>query len=78
MNGIMMGVMRMSSLEQMIRELPPEAQKAAREFVEYLHSKYATPKRARPHFKWEGALAHLRDQYTSVELQHEILKEWEE
>jgi hypothetical protein len=52
------------------------AHKAARELVEYLHSKYATPKRVGLQFKWEGALVHLRDQYPSVELQHEILKEW--
>jgi hypothetical protein len=75
-DGIIRVVIRMISLEQMIRDLPPEAQKAAREFVEYLHSKYATPKRVGLQFKWEGALVHLRDQYPSVELQHEILKEW--
>lgn len=66
----------MPRLEQMIRDLPPEAQQAVREFVEYLHAKYATPKPRRLRFDWEGALANLRDQYTSVELQHEILKEW--
>jgi hypothetical protein len=27
-------------------------------------------------FSWEGALEDLRDQYTSVQLQKEILNEW--
>ncbi len=66
----------MSQLEQMIRELPPEARQSVQEFVEYLHTKYATRKRAKPRFEWQGALESLREQYTSVELQHEILKEW--
>lgn len=28
----------------------------------------------KPTFKWAGALAHLKDKYTSVELQHQISK----
>ncbi len=66
----------MIPLEQMIRELPPEVQRSVREFVEYLYTKYNTPKQGKPSFEWQGALEFLRDQYTSVELQHEMLKEW--
>ncbi len=59
----------MIPLEQMIRELPPEVQRSVREFVEYLYTKYNTPKQGKPSFEWQGALEFLRDQYTSVELQ---------
>ncbi|MCX7993409.1 MAG: DUF2281 domain-containing protein [Fimbriimonadales bacterium] len=64
------------SLEELIRALPPEAQEQTREYIEALYYKHQ-PKQARPlKLDWAGALAHLRDQYTPVELQHEILKEW--
>jgi hypothetical protein len=73
----MMGVMRMSSLEQMIRELPPEAQKRRVSLLSTCIRNMQRQNALAPSLR-EGALAHLRDQYTSVELQHEILKEWEE
>ncbi len=66
----------MTSLERMIRELPPEAQRSVWEFVEYLHTKYTAPKQGKLRFEWQGALEPLREQYTSVQLQHEMLKEW--
>jgi len=64
------------SLEELIRALPPETQEQVREYVEFLYYKHCQ-RPARPlKFDWAGALAPLREQYTSVDLQHETLKEW--
>ncbi|CUU09788.1 MAG: DUF2281 domain-containing protein [Fimbriimonadales bacterium] len=67
----------MLPLEQKVRRLPPEARRMVEEFVEYLYAKYNRPRQGAMRFDWQGALESLRDQYTSVQLQHEILKEWE-
>jgi hypothetical protein len=48
------------SIGEMVKELPLEFQHEVEDFVK---------------FDWEGALEDLRDQYTSVELQHQI-SEW--
>jgi len=62
----------MKSLEEMIRKLPPEYQQEVEDFVEFLLVKRAKKKRGTPKFDWAGALNDLRNQYTSVELQHKI------
>lgn len=61
----------MASIEKEIHELPTDAQHAVKDFVEFLHSKYAPPNERSFKFDWQGALEPLRDQYTSVEMQHE-------
>ncbi|MCS7066515.1 MAG: DUF2281 domain-containing protein [Fimbriimonadales bacterium] len=65
-----------TSLEELIRALPPEAQEQVREYVEFLHSKYRRARLNPLRLNWAGALTSLREQYASVELQHETLKEW--
>ncbi len=62
----------MKSLEEIIRKLPPEHQQEVEDFVEFLLEKRAKKKRGIPKFDWSGALNDLRNQYTSVELQHKI------
>jgi hypothetical protein len=61
------------SLEELVRELPPEMVGEVRDFVEFLLSKQKrcadTPLRQ----DWAGALRDYREQYTSVELQHKAL-----
>ena len=61
--------------KDLVDELPPDLQREVRDFARYL---VETKKRPRPHrkptFAWRGALKDLRDQYTSVELQHEITR----
>jgi len=69
-------MMKPQSLDTMIRELPPETQRLVRELVEYLRAMHAAPRSVGLQFTWEGALESLRDRYTSVQLQHEILQEW--
>ena len=65
----------MKNLDQIIRELPPDLQKEVEDFVQFLKAKRLKHHRGKPSFSWAGALKDLRNQYTSVELQHKI-SEW--
>lgn len=65
----------MKRIEEMIKELPPELRQEVQDFVEFLIEKgKKRTKRARnkPKFDWAGALKDLKDQHTSVGLQHKI------
>lgn len=65
----------MKSIEAVIKKLPPELQQEVEDFVEFLlekRVKEVKKSRRKPRFDWAGALKELRDQYTSVELQHKI------
>jgi len=62
----------MKSTEEMIKDLPPELQQEVRDFVQSLVEKRVPKPRGKPRFDWAGSLKELRDQYTSVELQHKI------
>ena len=60
------------SLQEMLQKLPPDLQAEVRDFAEFLLER-KTPQTQRPmQFRWEGALKDMRQQYTSVELQHQI------
>ena len=61
--------------EKIMSQLPPELQQEVHDFARYLFEVKAKPKLKRvPTFDWAGGLADLRDQYTSVELQHQVLR----
>jgi len=60
------------TLEEKVRELSPELQQEVEDFVEFLIKKRLKGARTKPKFNWAGSLKDLRDQYTSVELQHKI------
>ena len=62
-------------IEEMVKELPLEFQYEVEDFVRFLLEKQARKPRGKLEFDWEGALEDLRDQYTSVELQHQV-SEW--
>ena len=62
----------METLEELIEQLPPHLRREVRDFVEFLLEKRAKRPRGKPAFRWAGALSDLRDEYTSVELQHKI------
>jgi hypothetical protein len=68
----------MKSIEEKIKELPPELQQEVEHFVDFLIEKRAREPKGRLKLDWRGALRDLRDQYTSVELQHKILRRWDE
>jgi hypothetical protein len=63
------------SLDELVKELPPEFKEEVRDFVEFLLEKRGrkTGRKLRQH--WAGALKDDRDQYTSLELQKKAL-EW--
>ena len=62
------------SLEEIVRELPPDSREKVRQFVETL----SKPSRDRSEHKleqnWAGALSDFRDEYTSLELQQKALQ----
>ena len=60
-------------LETKIKSLPPEIKK---ELLEYIEKRLEYYKRkGKFNFRWEGGLKELKNEYTSVELQHKAL-EW--
>src|SRR5205807_6105793 len=61
-------------IHEMISELPPGQQTEVRDFVEFLLAKHRASPRQQPRFDWAGALKDMRNDYTSVELQHEIAR----
>lgn len=67
----------MKTLEEKIRELPPELQREVEDFVEFLLEKRAKRSKQPPEIHFRGALKDLAPGYSSVDLQHEILKWWE-
>ena len=65
----------MKTLEEMIRDLSPDAQRQVAKFVRHLaESAKSAPKRKLDQ-RWAGALKKYRDQYTSLQLQRKAL-EW--
>lgn len=65
----------MKTLQEMVQELPPELQREVRDFVEFLLMKQARRAPSRPKLTWWGGAKALREQYSSVELQHKA-NEW--
>jgi hypothetical protein len=65
----------MKSLEEMIRDLPPEAQRKVEDFVKELAKSAASAPKRKLDQRWAGALKRYRDQYTSLQLQRKAL-EW--
>ena len=61
-------------INEMINELAPGQQTEVRDFVEFLLAKQRASPRQKPQFDWAGALKDMRDDYTSVDLQHEIVR----
>ena len=65
----------MESIEQLIRELPPDLRQEVRDFVESLLQKRRQKPARKLRQDWAGALRDYRDQYTALELQKRAL-EW--
>ena len=62
-------------LEELIRELPPDAQAEVRDFVEFLLARKGRKPERRLRQDWAGALRDYREEYTSLQLQRQAL-EW--
>ncbi len=65
----------MQTLEELIVQLPAEMRQEVRDFAAFLLEKRQKKSKSKPTFDWAGALQDLRDQYTSVQLQHQMA-EW--
>lgn len=61
------------SLEELVRELPPDSQAEVREFVEVLLVKRRKSSERKLSQNWAGALSDYSNQYTSLELQRKSL-----
>lgn len=76
-----MDMIQTKPLEEIIKKLPPEDQKVvegvARLLLERGVFSLKRNKARQLKLNWRGGLKDLRDKYTSVELQHQILKEWD-
>ncbi|TEU12057.1 MAG: DUF2281 domain-containing protein [Anaerolineales bacterium] len=66
----------MKTVEETIKELPPELQQEVEDFVQFLIEKRMRRPKGPLKLDWRGALRDLRDQYTSVTLQHKVLEWW--
>ena len=66
---------QIKSLEDMIRELPPDLYQEAADFIQFLIEKRARKRTGKLKFDWRGGLREMRGEYTSVELQHKS-SEW--
>jgi len=66
----------MKTLVEKIGELSSENQREVEDFVDFLTEKRAKQLKKKPTFSWAGALKELKDQYTSVELQHKVADWW--
>jgi LPS O-antigen subunit length determinant protein (WzzB/FepE family) len=60
-------------LIELIQELPPDVQAEVRDFVEFLLAKRSRTPAQKLRQDWAGVLRDVRDQYTSLELQHKAL-----
>lgn len=65
----------MPTIEEIMRELPPELQKEVEDFARFLLEKHKRKYGRKLRQNWAGALREFRDQYTSLELQKKAL-EW--
>jgi predicted nucleic acid-binding protein len=69
----------MTTLAEFVGQLPPDIQREVKDFAEFLLKKRAERRYEVPAFDWEGDLKDNAERYTSVELQHHILRlrgEW--
>jgi hypothetical protein len=64
----------MTTFASFVEHLPPDIQEEVRSYAEFLLEKRSKKKQKVPIFDWEGALKDIGEQYSSVELQHEIGK----
>jgi hypothetical protein len=64
----------MTTLAKFVEQLPLDIQKEVQSYAEFLLEKRIKKKQKVPAFDWEGALKDLGEHYSSVELQHEIMK----
>ncbi|WP_376789657.1 DUF2281 domain-containing protein [Thermoflexus sp.] len=65
----------MKSLEELIRELPPELRKEVEDFVRFLLERRKVARGKPLRQSWAGALREFKDRFTALELQKKAM-EW--
>jgi hypothetical protein len=65
----------MKTIDDLIKELPPEYREEVEDFIDSLLERHPKKNHGKPTFGWAGVLRDLKGKYTSVELQHRI-SEW--
>ena len=68
----------MKSLDDKLRELPPELQQEVDSFIQSLVAKMKSEGTTRLRLNWRGALQELSAEHSSVDLQHKALDWWNE
>ena len=68
----------MKSLDDKIRELPPQLQQEVESFIQSLSERAKAKETVQPRLDWRGALQELSGEYSSVDLQHQALDWWNE
>lgn len=63
-------------VEEKIRLLPPELQQEVIRYIDQLMEQSKKDSSHKFGFAWAGSLSHLKDRYTSVQLQHKALDWW--
>ena len=66
----------MKSIEELIKELPPDLHQEVRDFMEFLMQKRGSRKQKKLRMSWAGALKEYRDRFTSLDLQKKALEWW--
>ena len=65
----------METMEELIKQLPPDLQKEVEDFARFLLERRAQKRSQKLRQDWAGALREYREQFTSLELQQKAL-EW--
>jgi hypothetical protein len=66
----------MKTLEELVKELPPELQQEVRDFVRVLIESKVHPRHSKLRLNWAGALSEFLGQFTSLGLQKKALEWW--
>ena len=66
--------MQTKSLEELVKELPPDIQAEVKDFAEFLIERRKRKAKMPLRQDWAGALRDFRDKYTSLELQQKALE----
>jgi len=64
------------SVEEKIRRLPPDLQRNLLDYIDSLTRQSERAVSGKFRFEWEGCLSHLKEKYSSVDLQHKALDWW--
>lgn len=64
--------MTRAEIVQKIESLPPELQREVADFIDFIEQRHRRHVSGQINLDWVGALQDMREQYSSVELQHAI------